>query len=623
MNAPDLFGENIVSSKKYSDFKGGASGDIFDLGGSRRGKIRHFNLVLAVSLFFFVALFASTLAVLQIFNGPANLALSVDNSVRMVPLKAERGLIIGASGKVLAGNGPSFDLYFDPARCPKGCSWDFLKSYSFADSAVTAALSEAKEVVIIRDISQQDALDLSGKVSSYPFLQIKAGQKRDYRQSEEYFHLLGYVSPVSEPDLKSRPYLQITDKVGRMGVEKTYDDYLRGVDGGQIYESDARGQLLRKVREVPPIPGDTVVLNIDEGLQETAYNALLEGVKKSKARAGAVVASVPLSGKILVLVSLPTVDANLFSTSMAGSSYQKLEADSGKPFFNRAISALFPPGSVFKPIVASAALEQNVVSKKTLIDGPGSLSVGAFNFGDWKPGGHGKLTIAGAIQESCDTCFYTVGGGYGSQAGLGQEQIARYARLFGLGSALGIDIPGEAAGLVPDASWKKQSKGESWYIGDTYHYSIGQGFLLTTPLQINFATSIVASGGTLYKPYIVSQIKDSGGKTVRSFYPTVLRSGFVGREYLETVKEGMIAALKPGGTAFPFYDFNPPGGGPAAGKTGTAETGKGTTHAWFTVFAPADNPQITLTVMLEEGGEGSYDAAPIARKILDKFFGGK
>lgn len=613
---PNLFGENIVSSKKFSGYKDNLEDPLFGFPTRPKYRLQSFGAILIVALFFFVAFYGSTLTILQLFNGPRNLALSANQALRLVPAKAERGLIVAANGKVLAGNGPSFDLYFDPAVCPKNCDLDFLKSYSFAGGDVLRTLAAAKEVAIVRDISQSDALELSGKLEGYPYLTIKAGQKREYREAQAFFHLLGYVSPVSEVDLKTRPFLKITDKVGRAGVEKTFDDYLRGLDGGQIYEADARGKLLRKVREVAATAGNTVILNVDENLQQSAYSALSEGIKKSKAQAGVVVASEPDTGKILAMVSLPSVDPNLFSSTTAGAQYQKLEADGSKPFFNRAASAAFPPGSVFKIIMASAALQQNIVTEKTLIDGPASLSVGAFSFGDWKPDGHGKLTIAGAITESCDTCFYTVGGGYGSQAGLGQEQIARYAKLFGLGSPLGIDIPGEAGGLVPDASWKKQNKRESWYIGDTYHYSIGQGFLLATPLQINFMTALVANGGTLYKPYVVSQIKDAAGKPIRSFEPSVIRAGFVDKEYLEVVKEGMTAALKPGGTAFPFYGFGPT----AAGKTGTAETGKGSTHAWFTVFAPVENPKIALTVMLEEGGEGSYDAAPIARKILDQYF---
>lgn len=617
---PNLLGENIFGGFNYGSPKSKSFSDVLNLPQEGSKSLSNFNLVLLVGLTFFVCFFVTNLMVLQIFNGSSNLALSVGNSIRMLPLKAERGLIVGAGGRALAGNGPSFDLYFDPASCPKGCPLDLLKNYKFYTPDAAKTLEGASEMVVVRDISQEEALDLSGKLGNIPYLQIKAGQKRDYKEPETFFHLLGYVSQVSGDDLKLRPFLKISDKVGRMGVEKTYDDYLRGQDGGQLYEADALGRLIRKVREVSPVAGNTVVLNIDEALQEVSFTALSEGVKKSKALSGAVVASDPGTGKILAIVSLPSVNSNLFSSALGGLEYSKMEKDPGKPFFNRAISGAFPPGSVFKMVVASGALMQKTVTEKTLIEGPGSLSIGNFSYKDWKPNGHGSLTISDAIKESCDTCFYTVGGGYGAQKGLGQEQIARYSRLFGFGSLLGLDLPGESGGLVPDAFWKKQNKKESWYVGDTYHYAIGQGFLQVTPLQINSMTAVIANGGTLYEPFVVSQIKDARGYLVRSFTPTVIRSNFVDKKYLDVIKEGMTNALKSGGTAFPFYDFNSGGLGPAAGKTGTAETGKGSTHAWFTVFTPVENPKIALTVFLEEGGEGSYDAAPIARKILDAYF---
>lgn len=612
----DFGSEKTLSNLNFSSRKSWRLGDPFEMAEAESRTPIFFNLFLKILLVFSFFLFVSNLIVLQFFQGHANLGISLNNSLRWSPVKAERGLIIGQKGAILAGNSPSFDLYFDPTLCSGDCNLDSLKKFSFYSSETAKKFHEAKEVLTLTDIGQVDALALGEEIDKYPFLQLRSSQKRDYRQAEKFFHVLGYISQVTAADMTEKPQLRVSDKVGRMGLEKYYDDYLRGLDGGEVFESDARGKVLRKVNSVPSTPGNSVVLNIDEGLQSLSYASLLDGLKNSKAVAGTVVASDPKTGRILTLVSLPSLDPNIFSTLLSLEQYSKLENDPGKPFFNRATAAAYPPGSVFKLAVGSGVLAEGIVTPKTLINGPGSISIGAFSYGDWKPEGHGQLTLSQAIQESCDTCFYTVGGGYGNQAGLGQEKIAKYARLFGFGSTLGIDIPEEVAGLVPDSNWKNKVKNEAWYIGDTYHYAIGQGFLETTALQVNSMTAVVANGGTLYKPEVVEKIIDAEGKIVRQFKPEIIRSNIVDPKFLAVIKEGMVAALKPGGTAYPFYDFKIS----AAGKTGTAETGKKTTHAWFTVFAPVENPKIALTVFLEDGGEGSRDAAPIARKILDAYF---
>lgn len=616
MAPPSFFTENIISNLKFGSRKSWQGGNPFEPQEREPRSPLLFGLLLKVTLVFFLFFFVSNLVVLQFFRGRANLGISLNNSLRRYPVKANRGLIIGQKGMILAGNAPSFDLYFDPALCQSPCNLESLQKFDFYNGEAAKNFREAKDVFLVRDIGQVEALALGDAIGKYPFLQIKAGQKRDYKKAELFFHVLGYVSGVTSQDLAQEAQLKVSDKIGRMGIEKYYDDYLRGQDGGEIFESDARGKIVRKVKSVAQIPGDSVVLNVDEDLQSLSYSALVEGIKKSGAVAGSVVASEPKSGRILSLVSWPGLDPNLFSGALSDMEFGKLENDPAKPFFNRVTAAVYPPGSVFKLAVASGVLAEGVVSPKTLIDGPGVINIGPFSYGDWKPVGHGQLTLAQAIQESCDTCFYTVGGGYGGQAGLGQEKIAKYARLFGLGSILGIDIPEEVSGLVPDANWKKKSKNENWYIGDTYHYAIGQGFLLTTALQVNFMTAAIANGGTLFKPQVAQKIIDPEGKMVRTFDPVIIRGGIIDGKYLEVIREGMVKALKPGGTAYPFYDFALT----AAGKTGTAETGRGKTHAWFTVFAPVENPKIALTVFLEEGGEGSRDAAPVARKILDGYF---
>jgi penicillin-binding protein 2 len=315
------------------------------------------------------------------------------------------------------------------------------------------------------------------------------------------------------------------------------------------------------------------------------------------------------NGEILALVSWPSFDPTPFATGISESEYQKLLTDPRRPLFNRAISASFPPGSTFKLVTATAALEEKVITPSTLIDDKGFIAVGSFIFKGWAPEGLGLVNLETAIAKSSDIYFYTVGGGYGSQRGVGVEKLADWARRLGLGAETGIDLVGEVSGLVPDEEWKLAARGEPWYIGNTYHMSIGQGDVLVTPLQLNNLVVAIANGGTLFKPFLVKDVP-----------PEILRADVASAETLDLVRQGMRAAASPGGTAYPVYDFKVA----VAGKTGTSETGgKEKTHAWFTCFAPFESPEIAVTVFLEEGGEGSHDTAPVARQILENYFKGR
>lgn len=577
--------------------------------------------LLQLLLFSAFLTFLASLFLLQVVEGTYRLNLSLSNALQKIPLAPERGLILGSEGTVLAGNAPSFDLYFYPSFCPKTvCDLNFLKKFSFYTEELEKSLKSTVETVIIRDLAQADSLALEKEIAGKDFFEIKTGQKRNYPGQGKYFHLLGYVSQVSATDLKTQPELNLSQKIGRLGVEKIYDGFLKGTEGGRIFEVDATNHHFRLVREVPARPGNNLVLNIKSSLQEEASRDLLEALKKTRAVGGAVVVAEVKTGRILVLASFPSIDANIFSSPLSSEKFAKLQQDPAKPFFNRAVLGNFPPGSVFKLSVASAALVEKVLTPSTLIEGPGSLSLGAFTFRDWKPEGHGRINLTTALAESCDTCFYKIGGGYDDFVGLGPQKIANWARLFGLGQALGIDLPAEAEGLVPDPDWKLKAKGERWFVGNTYNFAIGQGDLLATPLQINSLTATVANGGLLYRPLLAQKIVDSEGDLVRNFAPEVLRQKFIDPEILEIVRQGMKKAVEPGGTAYPFFNSSYSLGG----KTGTAETSyKDKTHAWFTAFAPFENPEIALTVFLEEGGEGSRDAAPVAKKILDFYFSQK
>ncbi len=629
MSLPKIVGEALKSDLSFgSNQSRRLSRNFFDLGESPLAPSQNaapsgYLLLPILRLLLLTAslTFLANLVLLAGVEGAYHRKLSLSNSLQKVPLAPPRGLILDAQGNVLAGNAPSFDLYYYPSLCPEsGCDLEFLKKYPLGSGDLQKTLSGVSENRVIRDLSQTQSLRLEKEIEGKNYLQIKTGQKRNYTGKGSFFHLLGYVSQVSEVDVKAQPGLSLSQKIGRVGLEKTYDVFLKGVEGGQIFEVDAQNRHFRQIREVPSQTGNNLILNIKNSLQEQATGALLSGIKNSKAASGAVVISEVKTGRILSLVSLPSLDANLFSSLLTAEKFSQLQQDPGKPFFNRAVLGNFPPGSVFKLVVASAALAEKVVGEKTLIEGPGSLSLGASTFRDWRPEGHGLINLVTALAQSCDTCFYKMGGGYQNFVGLGPQKIADWARLFGLGESLGIDLPAESTGLVPDPAWKQKTIGERWYVGNTYNFSIGQGDLLTTPLQINFMTAVVANGGRLFRPLLGQKIVDGQGFLVREFSPEVLRQDFIDPNVLAVVRAGLKKAVEPGGTAYPFFNAKYSLGG----KTGTAETDKGKkTHAWFTAFAPFEDPEIAVTVFLEEGGEGSRDAAPVAKQILDYYFSQK
>jgi penicillin-binding protein 2 len=426
------------------------------------------------------------------------------------------------------------------------------------------------------------------------------------------------------------PLYQLGDLIGKMGIEKQYDQLLRGQPGGILEEVDATGSRVRQLGETKAKPGDSLNLTIDIGLQEKAHKAL-EGKK------GAVVAIVPQTGEVLALVSHPTFDPNIFTLKKT-EEILKILSDKNQPMFNRAISGQYPPGSTFKIVTAIAGLEEGKVNPETTVEDKGVLNFGKWSFSNWYFNQYGRteglVDIVKAIKRSNDIFFYKVG------EWLGIDNLSRWARTFGLGRLSGIDLPGEEAGLVPDKDWKKEYKKEDWYLGDDFITAIGQGDLLATPLQINLITSVIANGGKWCRPYL-----RQNGKIENQNFNLKLKNNNckdldIKKENLELVKEGMREACETGGTGWPFFKFKikneeleidernyyPPTASdsadiryvPVGCKTGTAEAHeeKAKPHAWFTVFAPFNEPEIVLTVLLENAGEGSSEAGPIAKEIL-------
>ncbi len=497
---------------------------------------------------------------LQIVLGAKYRALAEGNRIKKEVIPAPRGMIYDRLGKSLVKNEPAYRL--KKVDC------------------------EGADCFI--EISREEALriEASGDEAAEG-LRLDIG--RDYLYGKALAHVLGYLGEASEREVEEDKW-QSGDLVGRTGVEEEYEEILRGQDGGVIYEVDTLGNRVREIGKVETFPGRDLHLSVDAELSRVAYDAL-EG------KAGAVVVTDARTGQVMVLVSSPAFDPN----------HLRVEdlTDEEKPMFNRAIGGHYPPGSTFKIVTAVAGVEEEKVDGETTYEDVGFIQIEEYIYKNWYYNQYGRvegeLDLVRAIKRSTDTFFYKVG------EWVGVNKLAEWGRAFGLGQKTGIDLTGEIEGLVPTPEWKEKTIGEKWFLGNTYHFAIGQADLLTTPLQVNMMTSVIANKGKLCPPKIkqserMGECQDLGLKS----------------ETLRLVKEGMKEACSTGGTAFPFFDFSPQVGC----KTGTAEFGdpEDRTHAWLTAFAPVDSPEIVVTALVEAGGEGSSVAAPIVKEVMEAWF---
>ena len=438
--------------------------------------------------------------------------------------------------------------------------------------------------------------------------------EREYRDGAIFSHLIGYEGKIRQQELDDYPEYGLSDMIGKEGIEKSYESFLRGKNGADRVEVDALGKIKKELGSVQPVPGNDIILHIDAELQKKIFDSLSMLLETKNLKRAAAVAMNPETGGVLALVSLPSYDNNLFSGGIDQKHYEELLTDDARPLFNRAVSGEYPPGSTIKPVVAAAALAEGVVNEHTEIESRGGISIGKFFFGDWKA--HGFTDIRRAIAVSSDVYFYSVGGGYGSVPGLGMRRMKAYEEFFGYGKKTGIDIPGEAGGFLPDPDWKQRRFGERWYIGDDYHAAIGQGFVTATPLQILNSIATIGNGGILREPRLVSHIRDASGKLSPVESP-VVRRDFVDANILRIVREGMRETVTEG-TAQPLRDLPVA----VAGKTGTAQFGTGKdTHGWFVSFAPYEKPEIALIVLVEGQGEEGYNAVPVTKEVYQWYFG--
>lgn len=508
---------------------------------------------------------------LQVVGGKENRFLADNNRIQKKKIEAPRGLVLDRNGQIIADNQPVYLL--------------------------------EKEIGKKETVSREEALKLQAEKED-GFL--KVGLKRNYPYNEIFAHSIGYLSEVTEEEFKQKKLelkgYSLGSLIGRVGLEAQYEELLKGRDGSEIIEVNTQGKIIRRLGRILPIPGKILTSSLDLRLQEVA-------AKEMAGKKGAIIATNPQNGEVLAFYSSPSYDPNLFLSEKDEEIVKIINDEENRPLLNRVIGGLYQPGSTFKIVTSLAGLEEGKITPLTLINDPGIIYIGSFSYSNWYytsyGGKEGDINIEKALARSTDTFFYKLG------EMLGIEKINFWAEKFHLDKVFGIDIPGEVSGFIATPEWKMRVKGEPWFLGNTYHMSIGQGDLDLTPLGVNLMAAVVASNGKICTPRM---LKIEAENTP---YGPDCREVGLEEKYLEVVKKGMVKACSEGGTGWPLFGFTPQ----VACKTGTAETGDGkTTHAWFSVFAPVDNPEITLTVLVEKGGEGSSVAGPIAKAILQEYF---
>ncbi len=621
INLDDTHKGNWVESSPFAP-KSGMAEDF--LGPSLRvSKIKLFFIFCIGAL---ILLFLRTVQ-LQLVQGSSLLALSQKNTIKTVIIPAHRGILFDRNGFPLVQNTPNFIVQVQPH--------EFLKNENFEDLVLilSRSIGEREQFVIdtIRKAPQYQPLVLKEHVKYDTALSLLAlfsdtsgidivvseGREYQFHDALSLSHIIGYGGRISEKELeKNKGIYQLTDSVGKEGLERYYENVLRGLPGKKQIEVDALGSRKGVIGEELPHDGKNIVLTIDKNLQQKSEYALQDVLKKFKKTKGVVIISKAHTGEILSLVSMPFYDSNEFAKGISRDQYHTLITDIDKPLYNRAVYGEYPSGSTIKPVVVAAALQEGVVTEKTVISSTGGIRIGEWFFPDWKAGGHGATTAVKAIAESVNTFFYLVGGGYEKFQGLGVERLVFYLKKFGFGQPIGIDLIGEQYGFVPDPTWKRNIKKESWYIGDTYHISIGQGDLLVTPLQINNMTSYFANGGKSFVFHLAKEINSSNEHAKEDIQEKIYKENVVSQEHTNLIRKGMRQTVLSGsGRRLATLSV------PVAGKTGTAQWGKGRVpHAWFTGWAPYEKPQIVFTVLIEEGEEGSRTAIVVAEDILKWYF---
>ncbi|HEV2414697.1 MAG TPA: penicillin-binding protein 2 [Candidatus Dormibacteraeota bacterium] len=591
------------------------------------------RLVSAASISVFViAVLMTQLARLQITDGPNLAALARANSVRHVVLEADRGIIYDRHGTPLVENSPVWNLVVVPAGLaqPAPELIELSRLVGVPESRLASQVLSATDgygaVTLKANLTQAEELAVNERLPDMPGVAIAERSVRTYVDPLIFGHVLGYVGPIAPGELKLRRAegYQPDEMLGKVGVEAGLEKYLRGVDGWADEEVDARGQVEKVLAMEPPVPGDAAYLSLDASLQRAVASSLAAGLVRDGKRAGASVVMDPTSGEVLAMVSLPGYDTNLFTHGISQADYSRLLDDPNKPLLNRAIAGQYAPGSTFKMVTATAALQEGKITAQTLLSCPPYINLNGWIYHNWASYSLGYMNVARAIATSCDTFFYQ------AAAMVGDVTLARYARAYGFGVAKDIEMPGVMPGLVPDRIWKQLQCGVPdlnsdacrWTEGDTITFGIGQSYLLTTPLNQAVYAAALANRGRLLNPTLVHAIRDETGRVVMKEQPAITGTVPASAQTIEAVREGMREEINPP------YNMNywfraagvPADGG---GKTGTAQWGGSgldlPTHAWFVFFAPYAQPEVALSIFVERGELSEVEAAPIGVDIT-KFY---
>jgi len=588
-------------------------------------------IVAGIGVIVLLLIIIARMIYLQILSHEHYTTLSQNNRVSIVPIAPTRGLIFDRNGEVLAQNTPSFTLELIPEKIKDiELTIESLKKIVELSEEEIEQFQKArkrksafKSVPLKFRLNEEEVARFSVRQHQFPGVDIHARLMRHYPQGSTAVHALGYVGRISEPELKTLDATNYSGSthIGKNGIERYYEDVLHGTVGFKKIETNARGRILRVLEEQRPIAGKNVYLTIDLKVQRAAEKALDN-------RRGALVALDPKTGGVLALVSMPGFDPNLFVNGIDVKSYRELADSPDRPLFNRAIKGRYPPGSTLKPFTGLAGLEYDEIHGGTKIFCKGwhQLKNDTHKYRDWKITGHGDMTLLGAIRESCDVYFYQLA------LKLGIDQMYSFNKHFGFGEKTGIDIYGETAGILPSREWKRRVKNEGWWPGESLITAIGQGFNVTSPLQLAVGTAVLSNYGLRIRPHLALAMQESESDVLDYVEPEVL--GLVPiekRENWDYMMESMRKVVSSKrGTARKIYTKNYQ----IAGKTGTAQVfgikqnekydkenlqDHLRDHALFVAFAPMDDPKIAVAVIVENGESGGSVAAPIVRKVMDAY----